>query len=245
MGRGPGSRGELWARGQWPLALSLHVRHAPATARPPQPVCTHPHPTRRLLPRAACWRRGVGSRQGSLVSRWSPVGTVSALKDHRAHPPYVPDEIEGQREKIHLFNLSSAGLSFPLSNKDSSDACQIQKTQPRGPLLSRGFCSDGEGDTINLELEAALPWLVGGHRAEPGPSAVPFLGPVCDDSPLSLEPGLQFSLKSRWKHLEGLKLDFSLDTSEPQRVIEVHVTFDQLRLRILFVILLKCISHRI
>lgn len=245
MGRGPGSRGELWARGQWPLALSLHVRHAPATARPPQPVCTHPHPTRRLLPRAACWRRGVGSRQGSLVSRWSPVGTVSALKDHRAHPPYVPDEIEGQRGKIHLFNLSSAGLSFPLSNKDSSDACQIQKTQPRGPLLSRGFCSDGEGDTINLELEAALPRLVGGHRAEPGPSAVPFPGPVCDDSPPSLEPGLQFSLKSRWKHLEGLKLDFSLDTSEPQRVIEVHVTFDQLRLRILFVILLKCISHRI
>lgn len=118
-----------------------------------------------------------------------------------------------------MFNLSSAGPSFSPSNKDSSNACQIQETQPRGLLLSVGFCSDGEGDTINLELEAALPRLVGGHRAEPGASAVPFPRPVHDDSPPSLEPELQFSLKRRWKHSEGLKLDFSLDTSEQQGVM--------------------------
>ena len=187
----------------------------------------------------------MGSRQGSLVSRWSPAGTFGTLKNHRARPPYVPDETEGQREKIHLFNLSSTGPSFPPSNKDSSNTCQIQETQQRGPLLSVGFCSDEEGDTVNLELKAALPRLMDGHRAEPGPSVVPFPGPVRDDCLTSLEPELQFSLKSRWKHLEGLKLDFSLDTSEQQRVLEVHITFDQLRLRILSVILVKCIEHRI
>ena len=44
----------------------------------------------------------MGSRQGSLVSRWSPAETVGTLKDHRARPPYVPDEMERQREKIHV-----------------------------------------------------------------------------------------------------------------------------------------------
>lgn len=41
---GPGESRGAW--GQWPLALSLHIRHAPATACPPQPVCTNPphHP---------------------------------------------------------------------------------------------------------------------------------------------------------------------------------------------------------
>ena len=230
MGQGLGSRGESWGLGA--VASCPQSPCQAYSCHSPSPTtCVHEPPTpptvyfRGLRAGGEVWAVG----RGSLVGRWSPAGTVGTLKDHRARPPYVPDEIEGQREKIHLFNLSSAGPFFPLSNKDSPNACQIQEAQQRGPLLSVGFCSDEEGDTINLELEAALPRLVGGHRAEPGPSAVPFPGPVRDDCLPSLEPELQFSLKSRWKHLEGLKLDFSLDTSEQQRVLEVHITFDQLR----------------
>ena len=98
------------------------------------------------------------------------MGPAGALKDHRAYPLYVTDEIEGQREKIHLFNPSSAHASFPPSSKDSSHTCQVQETQQcireMRSLLSSSFCSDGEREMVSLELEATPPRLVGGHRAE-------------------------------------------------------------------------------
>ena len=48
-----------------------------------------------------------------------PPPTVGALKDHRAYPLYIRDEIEVQRDQIHLFNPTSTHSFFPLSSKYS------------------------------------------------------------------------------------------------------------------------------
>lgn len=99
-----------------------------------------------------------------------PHGACRSFKGSQSLSSYVKDEIEGQREKIHLFNPSSARASFPPSSKDSSNTCQVQETQQcireMRSLLSSSFCSDGEREMVNLELEATPPRLVGGHRAE-------------------------------------------------------------------------------
>lgn len=95
------------------LSPSLfHVRPAAATA-PPPPACVH----QPLSALEAAPGEGRGQQVEKHGEQMEPPWTVGALKDHGAYPLYITDEIEVQRDEIHLFNPSSAHWSFLLPRK--------------------------------------------------------------------------------------------------------------------------------
>ena len=94
----------------------------------------------------------------------------------------------------------------------------------RRPLLSGGFHSDGERETVTLELEATRPRLVGVRAEKSGPPAGSFPRNHTWPLPASQEP-FRPILHHRWRcggGEGGAKLSFCLDTSEQQRAVLLY-----------------------